>query len=598
MPYRPAVFLTWKELFDELPTHEEIWTFLRTCNRQNTAVLLARMATHLYIDRFRRDSAQTIQTQRYLIANFLDKEVLRRAEARIQGSVEYRLAFHLQQVLTLLKWTIVHSMAAGGIDPETGQESRWSLGRCLLKTNDLFLSKKMQSEIDADRRSPSAKKFMRLQLFLGIGNEINNPPVVTNAVIRSATIFEEIIKTIPVPIDLNSKLGETTGVTLDTYLDLTLGVLANYIGRSQEEFVKDPARAIIDPAKFLGNKIPAESAQRFWEMESTTIEELAVVLARENAIASRQDFTSFRMKPFLRLDNGNLICVNPGFLQEKLEIGLFWTIVNALQGDNRQSAFEVWGRVFEHYASQIIGASVSVGVETYFPHPNFKRKKHHHESFDGVLMFGRVCVVFECKGGFLPNAAKYGENLDAFVKAFDAKFAMGHGAGVEQLARKIGQIFAGRPADRRDLEGIDLSQIEVIVPVMVAQDSAVSSFFTIPWLAKTFRDAMRKQRLTRQVVLTSLLVIHIEELENLCAFGRAGKLALGECFLFGGKKGDPRQGHYFVFDDILLEFLNAKKIERLPSLATEQKFGDVLDRACVRLFGRTFESPPSGTGQR
>src|SRR6202035_1567590 len=199
--------------------------------------------------------------------------------------------------------------------------------------------------IAADRRSPSAKKFMRLQLFLGTGNEINNPPMVTNAVIRSATIFEEIIKNIPVPIDLNSKLGETTGVTLDTYLDVTLGVLANYMGRSQEEVVKDPARAIIEHAKFLGSKLPAESAQKFWEMESIAIDELAVVLAREGPIESRQDFTSFRMKPFLRLDNGNLICVNPGFLQEKPEIGLFWTIVNVLEGNDRRSAFETWGRL-------------------------------------------------------------------------------------------------------------------------------------------------------------------------------------------------------------------------------------------------------------
>lgn len=132
---------------------------------------------------------------------------------------------------------------------------------------------------------------------------------------------------------------------------------------------------------------------------------------------------------------------------------------------------------------------------------------------------------------------------------------------------------------------------------MVAQDSAVSSFFTIPWLARTFHDAMRKQSLIRQAVLTSLLVVHIEELENLCAFGRAGKLALSDCFLFGGKKGDPRQGHYFVFEDILLEYLSVKKIEHLPSRATEQKFGDVLDRVCVRLFGRPFESLPGETGQ-
>src|SRR5689334_15077970 len=149
MAYRPAVFLTWKELFDVLPQHEEIWAFLRTCNRQHTTVLLCRMATFLYFDRLRQNSQQTIQTQKYLIGNFLDKEVLKRARARIQGSVEYRVAFHLQQVLTLLKWTLLYSSPAGGIDPGETQDTRYALGRCLLKANDLFLTKKMQLEIEA-----------------------------------------------------------------------------------------------------------------------------------------------------------------------------------------------------------------------------------------------------------------------------------------------------------------------------------------------------------------------------------------------------------------------------------------------------------------
>jgi hypothetical protein len=323
-------------------------------------------------------------------------------------------------------------------------------------------------------------------------------------------------------------------------------------------------------------------------MESCTISEFASILPRQSELAPHQDFTAFRMKPFLRLDTGSLICVNPGFVQEKLEIGLFWTIVNNSQGEDRKNAFDTWGRLFEAYVNQILGTAVDPTKEKYVPCPDFIKKKHHHGAFDGILLAGRVCAVFECKGGFLPNNAKYTESLDEFLKGLEKKFGTESGAGLEQLVRKISQVFAAHENGQRELEGIDLSQIDVVVPVLVVQDNFVSSFLTVPWLAKSFRDSMRKKALNHKVVLTSLLALHVEDVENLHTYVKAGDFSLGECLIQAGKNGDPRPGRLFAFADLLRLFLQDKKIDRVPTSDFDRKFREVLDRLCLRFFNKKF----------
>jgi hypothetical protein len=547
-----AVYLTWEELFGNIPTEEEVRQVLLTLNRQSTLVLLARLGIHLFLDQFRRNASETTYLQSFLISNFWDDEVLNRAKEKMGAArIDFRRAFHSQQILTLLKWATLHARANGGFEPDTDKDARFLLGRCLLKTSDLLFSRSMRSDIDRDRRSPSAKKYLRLQLALGAGLEVTNPPPVVNGVARSTTIFEDILKGASVSVDLNSALKQRTGVSLDSYVDLTLGALAIYLCRTQKDLIDNSSYAVLNPTTFFGSSVPTEITERFWDMESCTIDELATTLSAPNELVECQDFTAFRMKPFLRLNTGSVICINPGFVREKLEIGLFWTIVNSLQGEDRQKAFDTWGELFETYVNQKLATAVDPGKERYIPRPDFEKKKQHHEAFDGILVSGRVCAVFECKGGFLPNNAKYAENLDHFVEGLEKKFATDAGAGLEQLTRKIAQVFAGDKKEQRYLENIDLSLVDIVVPVLVVQDNFVSSIFTLPWLAKTFRDAMRKKSLNRRVVLTSLLVLHVEDVENVHTYVKAGDFSLAECLLYAGKKGDPGPSRLFAFADLL-----------------------------------------------
>jgi hypothetical protein len=278
---------------------------------------------------------------------------------------------------------------------------------------------------------------------------------------------------------------------LDSYVDFTPAALAMYLCRSPNDLIANSSLAILNPALLFGPAVPVELAQRFWNMQTATMDEFAKVLSLECDLIPAQDFTAFRMKPFLRLDTGNVICINPGFIQEKLEVGLFWTIVNNLPAEGRSKAFETWGNLFETYINETLEFAVDKGKETFIPLPEFAEKKHRHEAFDRMLLSGPLCVVFECKGGFLPNKAKYAEDVDQFLASLDQKFGTASGAGVEQLARKIGQVFAADQKERRMLATADLSDVKIVVPALVVQDGFVSSFFTVPWLAKRFRSVLK-----------------------------------------------------------------------------------------------------------
>ncbi|MGC1966167.1 MAG: hypothetical protein WA673_06890 [Candidatus Acidiferrales bacterium] len=241
--------------------------------------------------------------------------------------------------------------------------------------------------------------------------------------------------------------------------------------------------------------------------------------------------------------------------------------------------------------NRTIETAVDPHVETFISNPNFAGKKHHHESFDGLLLAEDKCVVFECKGGFLSGSAKYADNLEAYVTELDKKFGSGERAGIEQLTRKISEVFAGRPSERRSVENANLTAVKTIIPVLVVQDGFVSSLFTTPWPAKTFRDQMRKiADLDRRVVLTSLLVLHVEDVETLAAYAKSGVISLTQCLADISQMGDPRPGRLFSFDIAFRSYLGDRRVSGVRAGALDKQFVELLDRLCLRIFGHRFNT--------
>lgn len=587
-----AVYVTWEELYSKRPTKEEILEELRHLDRLHSVILLSRINAHLFLDGNRRSSEETNALQRFLIGAFFDDNTLSHAKEKLGNAhPDFRRAFHIPQVLALLKDTVTGAAETGGIRPDVDKEARYSLGRCLIKTSDLLMTPEMSRLIEKARRSDSVKNMLAIQLQGGSAFEINNPPPLKSSVVRSDIMFSEVMPRVKSPLNVGTEFVRQTGLDLNTYLDMLFGVIAHYLSKKQQQLIEDPGLAVINPNTFFGKEVSPDHARRFWEMESASLEELKPELQEKAGLQPHQDFTVFRRRPFVRIGADTVVCLNPGFVQEKLEVGLFWSIVNHLSNDeDRKRMFDSWGQAFQEYVNHLLATSVHKDSEKHIPFPNFAGKKHRHEAFDAIVTCGKVCIVIESKGGFLSASAKYAEDNEKFLGDLDLKFGAQPGGGVEQLVRKIAQIFAAQESERREIEGLDISSVEVVVPVLVVQDLFVASPFTAPWLAKLFRDNMRKKALMKKVVWTGLVLMDIGELESIRPFMISSSISFTDFVMERARKGDPgSDSRIFTFGDTSQQLVKERAISETPHSDFDDRFDRVINRVSMRFFNRPFE---------
>jgi hypothetical protein len=119
----------------------------------------------------------------------------------------------------------------------------------------------------------------------------------------------------------------------------------------------------------------------------------------------------------------------------------------------------------------------------------------------------------EYKGGFVARDARYSGNSKSFLDELTTKFP-----GFNQLADKIGQLFAESESERRELQDLTadaINSVRSVVPVLVLQDH----IFRVPllnwYLNRLFQTRLAQYKLRPGVLVRPLSVVCIEELESM-----------------------------------------------------------------------------------
>jgi hypothetical protein len=298
------------------------------------------------------------------------------------------------------------------------------------------------------------------------------------------------------------------------------------------------------------------------------------------------NFTPFRKRPFFRT-NGTCIPIHPCFVQEKLEAGLFWTIFHAMENDaERDALFSLWGRLFETYIIEFLGAAAK-DKNQFVPFPKYRDNKQ--EAFDGMLFNGKICVVFECKAGFLKAESKFAENPKLLIPDLDAKFGSSKTGALRQMASNITQVFYEKRTQRREIDGLDLTNAQVIVPVLVVQEKFVSSPLTAYFLAHSFRSELRKQRLTRDIdcQCQGLLVMDAYDVEALRVCNSNSAFNLLNCIFERSRHGDV----VYDFHDFLIDYAHKNEISLKSDALMDSKVRVIFDRISKRFFGQPLAEP-------
>jgi hypothetical protein len=403
-------YIGYFELFGERVPLREIKKRLRAFKLSNIVGELARINTLLTISF--HDDKKLQKVQSLLVANLIDDEILDAIKRKFGSEkMEQRPVFFPQQILTLLRMSLLVCTENASLIADGKTEAGYTLGRCCLMITDHLLSKKQERAI---AEGTNAKQRKHLGLQTAPTRELYNPTELQRAVVRSEIMFADLLESHRDEIkrelqgfDLLDEFRKAAGLSLSRYCDLVFVTFAYYASKEPQEFVEDQTACAINPASLLASgTVTGRELDGFLTLDSIRLQDLQAAIQTTKQALPSLDFTVFRRQPMIEFPGGNLMCVNPSFMLEKLSTGLKWTIVNSFGGNRKKSgkALDAFGLLFELYVDRLMQQIYPSKMGLFTSFPQFA---NGNEAFDGTLCLGDHLIVFEYKGGGLLLKAKY-----------------------------------------------------------------------------------------------------------------------------------------------------------------------------------------------
>lgn len=312
--------------------------------------------------------------------------------------------------------------------------------------------------------------------------------------------------------DIAELFERASGLPLRTYEALSLAVMPRVLKSPVDVLMHSPDYGI-HINFFEQTQLSTEQRDTFFGLLARTPEEFRARIKERSP--SLSDFTVFKESPFLR-NPDRLVPIDITACVEKFEASVFWTIFQSLPEKQKEPFTSFWATVFEDYIDWLLSNSVDQSMNRFYPSPHYTDGSNE-EVCDGILLAGTTAVFIECKGGFIRGDAKYGGDPLKLKTELEKKYVKPK--GVFQIARSVAGAL-NRSA-RRPIEGVDLSGITTIMPLLITRDDIGDGFFVNTFLDFRFQDAKRELDLSRvigPVYCTKLISMSVDVIEKLSPY--------------------------------------------------------------------------------
>ena len=307
-------------------------------------------------------------------------------------------------------------------------------------------------------------------------------------------------------------LREKWGFSISpTYFALCFATLCRYVDLDFKKYESDPSSFILAPGWYQTTPIDSAVVDRFLKEISAPFDKFKAFLGQRPS--ARNDFTCFRGKPCLR-DDANHLLVDPRFLAEKSESGVFWAVNQALNRDQRLQFHRDWGTAFERYVNWLMDVSVDSRLNKLYKNPKFL--DNGEEVCDAILLCGDSVIFVESKAATFTAEAKYGVDPAKLRDEIQEKLIEtdGRRKGIGQLAARIEQVFNRR--NPRAIAGIDVSRVGKVYPVLITRDDVGSALVMNAYLASKFRELFHRKSVSATV--TPPFSFSAQDIEVLCGY--------------------------------------------------------------------------------
>lgn len=493
---------------------EELTQIVGKFNYKNVLINLARI--NLFFQRIEDLSDEEILKQAFCPAFWL---ATIDALSRLRG----RPIFNRQSTLRLLTECARVSDLHSTFTLER-VDARNDLAKCYLIANSML------DEKDSSSNTTSEEEFCKQM----IADSVSTIEYAINTslsyrtkllMVRSAEFLRRLSETeeARLGVDANQIFLQATGLTLQDYQHLVFSIFAVYWNCSPQEIIRqDP---FIDGSLFFGPSLVPDLAplyEKFLPHTCISIDELKE--KTENFSSFKNEFRLWRQYPLVQISEDQILCVDFYFLLEKLQTGVFWIMRNQLEKQHRgdgQKVIALWGDIFEDYVASIIKRGIDAQascVEKYIIAPKYDQRQEE-ECTDVAICGSDVLVLLECKAPILRADTKFSGDFDILYTELKDKIIEGErpekARGIKQLCHAIQSLFHAEEAQRQNIEGIDLSKIKKIYPVLVLSDR----MFSVPcmnwFLNLEFQRLMKDIHRETDLDIKPLAVLMIEDIESL-----------------------------------------------------------------------------------
>jgi len=523
---KPATYITFRELFDRLPTKEELNATMKGLNAFNTVLLTSRLNTmfrHSMWTKNPQDVNSIEKFQRWFALVFFDQETKQRLESRFgEQNPLRRPVCHPLQLLNVMRLALCVSEGDDSARPDTAQPYTHQLGTASLMVNDLFLTAQEQENLKVGSNDDRRKQLM-LQWLPSI--EISNPTPLRNLLFRSFGTYGIALRDPQLLARIRKECGGLNiehdfeallRIPLMGWLSLVFGVQSLFLIRTQEEFMNKPELFLTNRRTILqDSNLTQSQIDSFFDMLSMSFDELRLEMQKERPVDERLDIVPFKSKPFFATSVDNYACVDLGLLTEKLHNGPYFLLSNKMPEKERWKVFNAWGLVFEFYVSWLLTSLSGRHAAVLYPDTCWEDDKR--KAFDALFVKKRMVAVMEFKGGFLPQDARYSNDLDTFMDALQTRI----GAGCRQLARDIAAWFPENGEGRKLLDVTVPSNTLFVLPVLVVQDLMLRTPFINYFLNQRFQSERTSFPVKHGIEVLPLSVVQITQLENLIEMAEA-----------------------------------------------------------------------------
>lgn len=564
MPETPQLgtYISYKDLTGQPATLNQLKSFLSQHKKSEVLVLCAVLnaALETWTGKIRHEVDQQLVDLAFL------PEHAHKIKEMIKASEPTRVVFHRAQALFIAKQALLHSQEDDQNVIDRFRDPYWlGLGAAFLMANDLL-------HFNFAYREKTVPEQLLIRMIHSIPLlESWGRNSFLSIIGRSWLMLKRFgpARTSGSFVDIEAAFQNACGLSTEQYLALCCGMMSHYLDLSFEQITAMSNGIALSREWFTGAGVDLEIVNKFLDDVSAS-----PAMMRDKFLSrdcGPSDITWFRDKPVSKVKDNVLIVLDTKSLTEKLNSGIFWRVHNSLSTNGaKQQLHNHWGIAFENYMHWLLEQACKNGPNRFYASPKYGGTSD--EVCDAIILCGVDAVFLEFKGSTFTAQAKYKGDAMSLASEIDDNLVgvPSRRKGIRQLAHAILSLFNKR--SQQPIDGIDLSKINTIFPVLVTRDDVGGCWGISNYLQRQI-DGFFNRRDVRPKRVAPLFCLSCEEAEWISAYLDQEPLPR---LLNGWYKNDP--GRYWSFKTIsnpVIDLHGFKKNGNLDA-ASQKVFEDAI----------------------